>query len=383
MKRWLGFMILLFVFAVENKGVVKAMETPKGQENVQTIYDSIPLEEVEDVLQELKEEEVGFSFEEYVDKVVRGDATLSLDEIAGQVREYVCQELTTNKQTILRLLLCGILAGVFLNFSSSLYEKQMGQTAFYVIYFFAAGIMAAGFVEAACVAQNVLERVLTFMKVLVPAFSISLTWSAGSSTSMAFYQAALAAISIVEQLLAGVFLPLVQVYFLLRMVNPLLDGRFTRMAALVRSFICFGTKIIFMVMIGQQGIQGLITPALDQVKRGTLFRTASSIPGVGNVFGGVTDTVIGTGVLIKSAIGVGGLMAICVLCIVPLIRLWCFTMMYKSLAAFVQPVSDQRIASVLQSAADSGRLLVHIVFMTAIMFLVTLSIVIAATNYGI
>ena len=133
-------------------------------------------------------------------------------------------------------------------------------------------------------------------------------------------------------------------------------------------------------MIGHQGIQGLIMPALDSVKRSAVFKTASSMPGVGNLFGSVTDTVIGTGVLIKSAIGVGGLVAVCIICIVPLVKLAVFTVVYKGLAAFSQPVTDKRIVSVFQSTADSGRLLLHIVFMTAVMFLVTLTIVIAATN---
>ena len=297
-----------------------------------------------------------------------------------EIKECVLQELETNQQNIYRLLLCGILAGIFLNFATSTYEKEMSQTGFYLIYFLAVTIMVTGFVEASSVAKTVLERVLVFMKALIPSFSVALTWSSGSATSMAFYQTALATIGIVEQVLVQIFLPLVHVYFLISVVNPLMEGRFARMADLVRSLIQFGTKTILMVMIGHQGIQGLITPALDGVKRGTLFRTASSLPGVGNVFGGVTDTVIGSGVLIKSAIGVGGLVAICVLCLVPLARLWVFTIIYKGLAAFTQPVTDKRLVSVFQSAADSGRLLVHIVFMTAVMFFLTLTIIIAATN---
>ncbi len=383
MKKWILLILLCQGIRIWGGQEVWAAEQemqPEAQETFDTIYESIPLDEVEVVLQELNEEKMDFSIRQYVDDVIQGETELSLEGIGNEIKQYVGQEFEENKGTICRLLLCGILSGVFLNFSTSLYEKQMGETGFYVIYFFAVTIMLAGFLEASSVASEVLERVVVFMKVLVPSFSVALTWSSGSVTSMAFYQVALASIGIAEQVLVKVFLPLVQVYFLIRMVNPLMDGRFTRLAALVRSFIQVGTKGILMVMIGHQGIQGLIAPALDGVKRGTLFRTASSLPGVGNVFGGVTDTVIGTGVLIKSAIGVGGLVAICILCIIPLVRLWVYTVTYKGLAAFTQPVTDHRIVSVFQSAADSGRLLVHIVFMTAVMFLVTLTIIIAATN---
>ncbi len=383
MRKWIVVLLVFQGIIMCGDTTICAAEKEVQQETFDTIYESIPLEEVENVLQELKEEPMNFSFQAYVEGVMRGEEELSMECILSEVKQCIGQEVEHHRKTIYRLLLCGILAGIFLNLSSSMYEKQMSQTGFYVIYFLATTILVAGFVEATEVAENVLQRVLTFMKVLVPSFSIALTWSAGSVTSTAFYQAALATIGIVEEVLVKVFVPSVEIYFLIRLVNPLMDGRFTRMASLVRSVILLGTKGILMLMIGHQGIKGLITPALDHVKRGTVFRTASSLPGVGNVFGGVTDTVIGTGALIKSAIGVGGLIAICVLCVVPLVRLWVFTIMYKALAAFTQPITDSRIVSVFQSAADSGRLLVHIVFMTAVMFLITLAIVIAATNLGL
>ena len=347
-----------------------------------TIYDSIPLDEVEEILQEMKGEEISFSIRDYVNQVLAGDGELSLSGIGEYVNTYFMKQLEQNKNTFIRLILYGILSGVFLNFSASLYEKQMGETGFQIIYFLSVSIMISGFLGVFTVAGEVLENVVHFMKVLVPSFSVALTWSSGSATSMAFYQTALYAIAIAENVLIRVFLPVVQIYFLISVLNPLSDWKFSRFAALLRSFVRIGTKTLLAVMIGHQGIQGLIMPALDGVKRSTFFKAANSIPGVGNLFDGVTNTVIGTGVLIKSAIGVGGLVAIIIVCIVPMIKLGVFTVVYKVLAAFAQPVTDKRIVSVFQSTADSGRLLLQLVFMTAVMFLITLTIVIAATNIG-
>lgn len=353
------------------------------QENADTfkeIYDSISLDEVEEILQDMKEGDIDFSIKEYVNDVMEGKSELSLAGMEDYVRSYLVEEFENNRSTFFRLILYGVLSGIFLNFSTSVYEKQMGETWFQIVYFLAVSIMVAGFISAFEVAGQVLENIVNFMRVLVPSFSLALTWSSGSVTSMAFYQAALSAISIAENLLIKVFLPIVQVYFLMSIFNPLTGWKFTRFNALLRSFIRFGTKSILAIMIGHQGIQGLIMPALDGVKRSSFFKAANSIPGVGNMFGGAADMVIGSGILIKSAVGVGGLMAICIICIVPLVKLGVFTVTYKGLAAFSQPVTDRRIVSVFQSTADSGKLLLHIVYMTAIMFLITLTIIIAATN---
>lgn len=403
--RWKWIWLLLFCVVLQPRADVHAEESAFGQaeavlaekeilvaagngeqrtEDVyDTIYDSIPLDEVEEILQELKADEIDFSVREYVDQVLQGNAELSLAGIGEYVRQYLSEQLEHNKSTFIRLLLYGILSGIFINFSTSLYEKQMGDTGFQIIYFLVASVLFAGFFSAFAVAGEVLKNIVDFMRALVPTFSVALTWSSGSATSIAFYQTALYAIAIAEHLLVNLFLPIVQVYFLVGMLNPLMGWRFTRFTALLRSFVRIGTKTLLALLIGHQGIQGLIMPALDGVKRSAVFKAANSIPGVGNVFGGVADTVIGTGILIKSAIGVGGLVAIAVICLVPILKLGVFTVLYKGLAAFSQPVTDKRIVSVFQSTADSGRLLLHMVFMTAVMFLITLTIVIAATNMAL
>ncbi len=378
-KRIVLFLVVFILFY--NVRIVKAEEPERSEsELADTIYDSIPLEEVEEVLSELKEDDIEFSIRGYVEDVLKGKGELSVSGIQNYISSYITRQFATNKSTFIKLILYAILSGIFLNFSTSMYEKQMGETGFYVVYFLALTIMVTGFFSASSVAAQVLANILHFMNVLVPSFSVALTWSSGSATSMAFYEAALFTIGVVENILVKVFLPAVQIYFLISILNPLSDWRFTKFTSLIRSLIRGGTKIILAIMIGHQGIQGLIMPALDGVKRSTLFRTASSMPGVGNMFGGVTDTVIGTGVLIKSAIGVGGLVAVCMICIAPLLKLGTFTVVYRGLAAITQPVTDKRIIAVFQSTADSGKLLLYIVSMTAVMFLITLTIVIAATN---
>lgn len=387
-RRVLFFALLLFIFfcpSVAAAAGTTQMETGNGAAGAEdvynTIYDSIPLDEVETILQELKDEGIEFSIQDYVRQVMSGNGELSMGGIQAYIGKYIHEQLEKNKSTFIRLILYGILSGVFLNFSTSMYEKQMGETGFHIIYFLAVTIIVGGFLSAFQVAGSVLRNVVDFMRALVPSFSMAVTWSTGSAASLAFYQTALYAIAIADNIMIGVFLPVVQVYFLVNVLNPLSNWRFTRFAALMRSFVRIGTKTLLAVMIGHQGIQGLIMPALDGVKRSSLFRAANSIPGVGNVFTGVTDTVIGTGVLIKSAVGVGGLVAVGVICLVPMLRLGVFTVVYKGLAAFAQPVTDKRLVSVYQSVADSGKLLLQLVFMTAVMFLVTLAIVIAATNF--
>lgn len=344
------------------------------------IQESISLDEIDDNLKNDSENRIPFSLSDYVERVCQGDCELSFDTITEYIKEGAVNQWDANKTLVFRLLIYAVLSGVFLNLTGSLYEKQLGENGFHMLYFLVVTILLSAFYAVFSVAKEVLWQVLSFMKTLVPAFSLALTWSSGSATSFAFYQATLATIGVAETLMYYLFLPFIQIYFLLRVLNPLSGGKFDKLAALLESIVRVGTKIILGIMLGHQGIKGLLMPALDQVKRGAVFRAAESIPGVGNVFGGVADTIVGSGILIKSAIGVGGIIAIALICLLPLLKLGLFTFLYRVIAAFSQPVADRRLVAVFQGSADSGKLLFQLVFMAAVLFLLTLTIIIAATN---
>jgi stage III sporulation protein AE len=122
---------------------------------------------------------------------------------------------------------------------------------------------------------------------------------------------------------------------------------------------------------------------MDKVKNNALLQAAKGLPGIGNSIGSVADTTLGTGMLIKSAVGTGGIICIIVLCFYPLIKLFLFQLLYRVGGAFVQPVSDKRVATVISAAAESGVLLMKFVFAGALMFLLSIAIVVVSSNMSV
>ena len=139
------------------------------------------------------------------------------------------------------------------------------------------------------------------------------------------------------------------------------------MVDLIGSILRMSIRILFAAMIGYQGIQGLLVPVMDRVR---------------NTAGSVMDTVYGSGLLIKSAVGVGGVIAIVILCLYPMMKVFLFTFLYRVAGAVAQPVSDHRIVMVLQSAATSGKLMLGYLLASGLMFLLSIVIVLVSTNLG-
>lgn len=342
--------------------------------------DSISLDEVEQAFDELQGGEGDFSFSQYVDEVMSGQTELSLQDLWQRIWEQICSQFEGQKNVLFRILALGLVAGIFMNFSGSIGDKNLGEIGFYITFTVLFATMSAGFYSVYEVAGEAVGSLLEFMKVLIPSFSLTLCLGAGSGTSIAYYETMLIAISLIEMVMVNVLLPGVQVYYLVSMVNQLSDNHFSKMAELIRSFLRWSIKILFGVLIGYQGIQGMLLPVMDKVKNNTILQTAKGLPGIGSTMGSLADTILGSGMLIKSAVGVGGLLCIVVLCFYPLMKLLVFTVLYRVGGAIVQPVSDRRIVAVLQAAAESGRLLMMYLFAGALMFILSITIILVCTN---
>lgn len=347
-----------------------------------SLEEMIPLDEVQEVFEDAVQEEGGgnFSIRDYVTGIMSGEYEFSFREFGKSAVTQLGEQFDGQKQTLLRILALGILSGIFINFAGTIGDKDLSETGFYVTYLMLFVIMSAGFAEVSKIAIDAVEHLLTFMKVLIPSFSLTLCFGGGTGTSIAYYEAMLIAISFLEMSMRHIFIPGVQVYFMLNIINQLADNRFSKLTELIRSFLRFGIRVLFGVLIGYQGIQGMLLPVMDKVKSNAVLKTAKGLPGVGNSIGSVADTILGSGMLIKSAVGCGGILCIIVLCFYPLMKLFVFQLLYRVGSALVQPVSDKRVAAALHTAAESSMLLLKFVLAGALMFLLSITIVVVSTN---
>lgn len=372
-KYWIAAVIFFCILLPSVK--VSAQEKDRDQR----LISELELQKADEFL--AKEENVDhFSIQQYVTDVLKGKEEFSFKLIGKQLMGYMEDQIDRQKSTLLRILALGIFAGIFVHFAGTIGDRELGETGFYVVFLLLTGLVSSGFYIAYQIAQDALTQLVDFMKVLVPSFSLALCYGGGTHTSLLFYETMLVIMGLLEMIMGSILLPGVQIFFFLNIVNQLAEHRFSRLTGLIGSALRWSVKILFAVLIGYQGVQGLLVPVMDRVRNNAVWQTAKGMPGIGNTVGGVMDTILGSGVLIKSAVGVGGVLGILILCLYPLIKLLLYTVMYKIGGALIQPVSDRRIIVVLQSAAASGKILLGYVLAGALMFILSITIVLVSTN---
>lgn len=231
------------------------------------------------------------------------------------------------------------------------------------------------------VAITAIQSLLEFMKVLAPAYFLAVGFSTGSSTSLVYYEGALMVIMVADSIILKVAIPLINFYLIVTLANNLTkEDMLSKLVSLFENIIGWLLKGVLATVVSLGAIQGLIVPVADRVKRSSLLKASAAIPGVGDAIGGVAETILGAGMLLKNAIGVTGIVVIITICAAPFMKLFMIMVIYKIGCAVLQPISDKRMVECLSASARAAEMLLHTVFIGAVLFLLSITIVAVTTG---
>lgn len=348
------------------------------------LYDSLMDELSYDQIQQMLDQIMGensFSFSEMVRSLMHSGKADTLDNISTMMREIAASAFSQDRKLFVSILAIALVGAVFSNFSKILQGREVAKTAFYIVYMLFFVTLSSSFLQIAQLAGNTLENLLTFVKVMIPAFFISLSFTQGGVAAGAYYEFALTMIMVVNWLLAGLALPAIHLYFFLQVVNQLSEqDMFSKMAELIRDGVRFGVKAVFGLMMGMNVIQGLIIPVSAEVKNMAVVRMGGALPGVGGSVSSVLQTVLCAGKLVKNAVGVAGVIAVFFVCAVPLLQMVVSRILLQLAAAVLQPVSDRRLIRGLGGAVKAVDLYIYTVGVGVLLFISSIAVISAFTT---
>ena len=339
--------------------------------------------EIQEVIEDVMGNKNEFDFGAYVSKLVSGEKPFSLTSVANELVGSVKAEIKDNLSTFGSLVTVALIAALFTNLSMAFKNNQVSETGYYVTYLLLFGLLIGSFITASRIATTTISSILDFMRALVPTYFMSVAFTSGATTSMMYYEAALMLITLVDFIIIRVIIPMINFYLVIVLANNLSkEDMLSKLADLLATAIGWILKSMLAAVIGFNAIQGLIVPVVDQVKRSTLIKASEAIPGIGDALGGVTQTILGAGVLLKNAIGVAGLIVLISIVAVPFLKLLVVTAIYKIGSAVLQPISDKRFIECISASGKSAALLLQTIFVGTVLFLLSITIV-AVTTGGV
>ena len=267
------------------------------------------------------------------------------------------------------------------NFSTIFRNSYISEMCFLLVYIELMVLLMKSFLIMNELLSETLQRVVEFMKMLIPVFAMSMVFSNGTGSAAGFYEMTFFIIYLVQWGLLYLLAPMVQIYVVMQFLNYILEGeKFTRMCELLEDGIRFCLKFIVTLVMGINLVQGLICPAIDRLKTGTWAKAVGMIPGIGNSANAIGEMLIGTGMVIKNSVGAATMLVLVVLTAIPLVKLYAMSFLYKLSAAVLEPVTDKRIAGSINGVFKGSVLAGKLMLTSLFLFFITIAMITASTS---
>ncbi|WP_448862009.1 stage III sporulation protein AE [Dorea sp.] len=370
----------LYTVAYADDTDTSASISESSSEIRDAIFSTFDYGEIDNSLKELFPD-AQVKFEDVLSEILSGDLKHSFRLLGTFAKEQCVYLLQMEKKTLIYIVMIAMIAAVMNQFTGILQNRQVAGIGFYIIYLMLIALTITAFDVVLSKVEAGILAVTGFMSVFCPVYFLAVAVAKGSVTSVAFYNLMLFLIYGVELIIGKILLPVVRVYMMIRVLNFLTpEEMFEKFSELLALIVKWTLRTALACVIGVNLIQGMISPAIDTVRRSAVTKGAEAIPGVGNLLGGMTEVAIGTAVLVKNGIGMAGALICIALCTLPLIQIAATELLYKMTAVMIQPVSDDRVIGCVEAVAEGCGLLLQMVFTVGLLFLLTIAIVAALTG---
>lgn len=356
----------------------KIMQTEAS--TVSDILEELDLSRVQRMLDQMLGEE-SFSMKDMLDGLIKGEKVLSEDTVQEMVHSFLFSGLEKEKSLLIKILLLILLSAVLANFADVFESGQIGDICFYIVYLLLFILLMDSFSSVTRSVQQTITWMAEFMRGLAPAYFLTISIAAGSSTAAVFYEGVLILTWLIQEVILNLLFPGACLYVLISLINNLSkEEMLGKMAELLDTAVSWGLKILLGMVVGLQVVRGLIAPVMDTLKRSALGKAAGALPGVGNAVNMVTELVLTSAVLVRNCLGVVILFAFVAAGAGPVIHYGILSLLYRFLAAIAQPVSEKRIVDSLATMGEGCALLLRILFTAEILCI--LDFVILMTGIG-
>lgn len=315
-------------------------------------------------------------------KLVSMRFTEAAQEIGQWMTGAVLQEIFSSKIFIGELAGILLFASVFSNISSAFQSYGVSDSGFLISYFLVFSIIFTNFTVMIAMFKDIVVLLSSFLKVLLPVYTLAVSLSGNLSTGIVFYEYFMIVVLFLNWIFLNVFLPLLQYYFLLELISHFSQKQnISKLCEGLYFLLAKGIQVIFFLLFGFHLLETMIAPSFDGAKNSILNKMIGLIPGAGSIVQSVAGTAIGSSLVIKNAVGAAGILFLLIFLLLPLVKLFIYIFLYFLLSVVLEPIADERFILCINAAVKCGTLMIKVLCMSSVLFIVVIALTSLTTNY--
>jgi stage III sporulation protein AE len=131
--------------------------------------------------------------------------------------------------------------------------------------------------------------------------------------------------------------------------------------------------VFLLAFIGYLNISGAISGSADAATvKAAKFTVSNMVPVVGGILSDAAETVLAGASVLRSAIGVFGMLAIIAMCLTPFLHLGAHYLAYKGTSALAATVADSRTAGLIDAIGSAFGLVLAMTASCAMLLIISM-----------
>jgi len=347
-------------------------------------FEIVDIKGVVDTLKDFDSELISDDYENMIESIREGEFEFDYKKFLGNLGNFLVKEVRNNIGILVQIVIIALLMGLLHNLESAFSKDGVSQIAFYVCYILMITLLISGFTNIYNIAKDSILEITKFMNVLIPIVVGLVVASGGVTVSTIIYPLLTFATQFISGFIAKFLLPVSMICFALNIVsNVSKKVSVSRIIKFLESASMWALGIILTIFVGTLSLEGTIASTVDGVTVKTAkFLFSGSIPVVGKLLGDSVDTILGSTLIMKDAIGFVGVVILLSLALVPIIKIFTVVVLYHITGVVIEPFADERLCKCLSNTAKNGGIILGMVITVIIMFIIGTVMLLKITNFA-
>ena len=377
-------MVVVVVF-----GSITAVSEKDGREelntNISDLLDDLDLSELQKYLDEHSDSYLfnyGDTAKEIVEYLIHGDLKTDYGGYISELFSVIFKNVMSLIPAFAEITAIALLSAVVSAAEGSIMGKSTSKIVHLACYSLIILIIGSMLVGIASDCISCIQSVKKQIEIITPILATLTVLTGGTSTAAIYQPSAIFLSSGAIELVSGFIFPSAIAVIVLNFMSKLnTQMSFTGVTALIKSIMKWVigiTVTVFSIFITMQSSASSLFDGI--LFKATKYVVSNSVPIVGNFLSSGFDMLTSAGLLIKSSVGMCGLVLLLFELIGPIILLIASSLLLKLVGAVVQPIGENTLFSLLSDLSKDVEFFLAGLLTVAFMYSLIIMLIINSAN---
>ncbi len=370
-------------------GSITAVSEKDGREelntNISDLLDDLDLSELQKYLDEHSDSYLynyGDTAKEIVEYLIHGDLKTDYGGYISELFSVIFKNVMSLIPAFAEITAIALLSAVVSAAEGSIMGKSTSKIVHLACYSLIILIIGSMLVGIASDCISCIQSVKKQIEIITPILATLTVLTGGTSTAAIYQPSAIFLSSGAIELVSGFIFPSAIAVIVLNFMSKLnTQMSFTGVTALIKSIMKWVigiTVTVFSIFITMQSSASSLFDGI--LFKATKYVVSNSVPIVGNFLSSGFDMLTSAGLLIKSSVGMCGLVLLLFELIGPIILLIAFSLLLKLVGAVVQPIGENTLFSLLSDLSKDVEFFLAGLLTVAFMYSLIIMLIINSAN---